>query len=108
VAIIDRNNLQNDGKADDIMPMEPIDRKFEAFNWRVLTVDGHDMVAVVQALETAAKPSGKPTCIIARTIKGKGRQLHGRPAGMARQATIGCGIHQACAVIQEHEEGGCL
>ena len=43
VAIVDRNNLQNDGYADDIMPMEPIDRKFEAFNWRVLKMDGHDM-----------------------------------------------------------------
>ncbi|HAE21585.1 MAG TPA: transketolase [Spirochaetaceae bacterium] len=86
IAIVDRNNLQNDGKADDIMPMEPIDKKFEAFNWRVLAVDGHDMAAVLAALEEARKPAGKPTCIIARTIKGKGvsfmedkREWHGKP-----------------------------
>lgn len=40
IAVVDRNNLQNDGKADDVMPMEPIDRKFEAFNWRVIKIDG--------------------------------------------------------------------
>ncbi len=86
IAIVDRNNLQNDGKADDIMPMEPIDKKFEAFNWRVLRVDGHDMAAVLAALEEARKPTGRPTCIIARTVKGKGvsfmedkREWHGKP-----------------------------
>jgi transketolase len=109
VAIVDRNNLQNDGKADDVMPMEPIDRKFEAFNWRVLTVDGHDMAAVVQALETAAKPCGKPTCIVARTIKGKGvsfmedqREWHGKPPSDAE-------FTQACTEIEGAPmEGGCL
>jgi transketolase len=114
IAIIDRNNLQNDGKADDVMPMEPIDRKFEAFNWRVLTIDGHDMAAVVQALETASKPSGKPTCIIARTIKGKGvsfmedqREWHGKPPSDTE-------FTQACTEIGDAlpigtvQEGGCL
>jgi len=52
--------LQNDGRSDDIMPMEPIDRKFEAFNWRVVAVDGHDMKAVVAALGSAGKRTGKP------------------------------------------------
>ncbi|TFG83897.1 MAG: transketolase [Spirochaetales bacterium] len=85
VAIVDRNNLQNDGKADDIMPMEPIDKKFEAFNWRVLTMDGHDMAEVLATLEASNEPTGRPTCIIARTVKGKGvsfmenkREWHGK------------------------------
>ena len=104
VAIVDRNNLQNDGRADDIMPMEPIDRKFEAFNWRVITVDGHDMKAVVAALESAHARLGKPTCIIAKTVKGKGvsfmedkREWHGKPPSDDELVT-------ACKEI----EGGCL
>lgn len=86
VAVVDRNNLQNDGRADVIMPMEPIDKKFEAFNWRVLEMDGHDMRQVLSTLEKARERSGRPTCVIARTIKGKGvsfmedkREWHGKP-----------------------------
>jgi len=86
VAIVDRNNLQNDGRADEILPMEPIDKKFEAFNWRVLKMDGHDMSQVLATLEEARERTGKPTCVIARTVKGKGvsfmedkREWHGKP-----------------------------
>ncbi len=85
VAIVDRNNLQNDGTSDAIMPMEPIDAKFAAFNWRVIKVSGHDMTAVVAALEEAKLRTGKPTVIIAKTVKGKGvsfmenkREWHGK------------------------------
>ncbi|PKL08290.1 MAG: transketolase [Spirochaetae bacterium HGW-Spirochaetae-7] len=99
VAIIDRNNLQNDGYADDIMPMEPIDRKFEAFNWRVIKIEGHDMSAIVTALESARTRSGKPTCIIAHTVKGKGvsfmedrREWHGKAPSDEEKA-------KACAEI---------
>lgn len=86
VAIVDRNNLQNDGRAEDILPMEPIDRKFEAFNWRVLVIDGHDMRQILSTLEKARERGGRPTCVIARTVKGKGvsfmedkREWHGKP-----------------------------
>ncbi|GAB1483323.1 transketolase [Treponema sp.] len=87
VAIVDRNNLQNDGTADDIMPMEPIDAKFRAFNWEVMTMDAHDMADVLLTLEKAnAMRTGKPVCIIAKSIKGKGvsfmenkREWHGKP-----------------------------
>lgn len=104
IAIVDRNNLQNDGKADDVMPMEPIDAKFEAFNWRVIKVDGHDAAAVLSALEEASTPAGRPTCIIARTVKGKGvsfmedrREWHGKPPSDDELA-------RACEEI----EGGCV
>ncbi len=86
VAIIDRNNLQNDGVSDTIMPMEPLDRKFEAFNWEVRRINGHDMQQVLQTLEEARDFRGKPFCIVADTVKGKGvsfmenqRSWHGSP-----------------------------
>lgn len=71
-AILDRNNLQNDYYVDDLMPIEPIADKWRAFGWNVLEIDGHDMEAVVKALETARAHRNEPTIIIARTIKGKG------------------------------------
>jgi transketolase len=72
VAIVDRNRLQMDGTCDEIMPMEPLDDKFKAFNWDVERIDGHDMCAVLSALEKAKASKGKPFCIIADTVKGKG------------------------------------
>ncbi|TVQ21926.1 MAG: transketolase [Spirochaetaceae bacterium] len=72
VAIVDRNTVQNDGPCDDIMPTEPIDRKFEAFGWTVQKIDGHDMRQVVDALETARDHRDGPYCIVAYTAKGKG------------------------------------
>lgn len=70
--IMDRNNLQNDFYVDDIMPIEPIVDKWRAFGWNVLEIDGHDMTAVVEALEEAKAFKDKPSIIVARTIKGKG------------------------------------
>ncbi|HIY09451.1 MAG TPA: transketolase [Firmicutes bacterium] len=72
VAIIDNNNIQIDGTIEEIMSPYPIDKKFEAFNFHVITVDGHDVAAIAQALDEAAATKGKPTAIIAKTVKGKG------------------------------------
>jgi transketolase len=72
VFIIDRNGLQTDGPSEIIMPMEPIDKKFEAFNWKVMKMDGHNMAAVVETLQAAQEYRDGPICIIAKTIKGKG------------------------------------
>lgn len=72
IAIVDKNKLQMDGFTWDVMPMEPIDKKFEAFNWDVLTMDGHNMQEIVTTLEKAKSMKGKPVCIIADTVKGKG------------------------------------
>jgi transketolase len=71
-AVLDRNNLQNDDYVDAIMPIEPVVDKWQAFNWHVMDIDGHDMAAVVSALEGAKTIKGRPTMIIARTVKGKG------------------------------------
>lgn len=71
-AILDHNRLQNDDFVDAIVPVEPIADKWRAFNWHVMEIDGHHMPAIVLALETARTIQGKPTLIIAHTIKGKG------------------------------------
>ena len=71
--IIDYNHQQLDGFLKDILDPAPLVEKFEAFGWRTLEIDGHDFNQVIPALETArAAKDGKPTCIVANTIKGKG------------------------------------
>ena len=71
-AFVDVNGLQIDGRTADVMPSEPLDKKFEAFNWKVLKVDGHDMEAILAALAAAREEKGRPTVILAATVKGKG------------------------------------
>jgi len=71
-AIIDNNGLQIDGPCCDVMHIEPIVYKWEAFGWHVIDIDGHDIKAIVGALNEAETLKGKPTMIVARTIKGKG------------------------------------
>lgn len=71
-AVIDVNGLQIDGATKDVMPSEPLDKKFEAFNWNVIHVDGHDFDALVKAFKDAKACKGKPTMLLAKTTKGKG------------------------------------
>lgn len=71
-AIVDNNNLQIDGAITDVMPAYPIDEKFEAFGWNVIVIDGHDFEQIADALEKAKSTKGKPTAIVAKTVKGKG------------------------------------
>jgi len=71
-AIMDRNNIQIDGFTEDIMPLEPLRAKYEAFNWHVLEVDGHNIEEIVDACHEAEAIYEKPTMIIAHTIPGKG------------------------------------
>ena len=88
VQIIDRNNIQIDGNTKDIMPLEPFREKYEAFNWNVIEIDGHDMQQIIDACKKAKSLKGKPTIIIANTIPGKGvsfmenrYEWHGAPPG---------------------------
>ena len=71
-AIIDNNGLQIDGHCCDVMHIEPIVHKWKAFGWHVIDIDGHNIRAIVGALNKAETLKGKPTMIVARTIKGKG------------------------------------
>ncbi len=73
VAIVDVNNLQLDGTLDEVLPIEPIDAKFRAFGFDVMTMNGHDMADVLATLTKAKHArNGKPTVVLAYTVKGKG------------------------------------
>ncbi len=85
-AIMDRNNIQIDGMTEDVMPLDSLKEKYEAFGWHVLEIDGHNMEAIVDACDEARAVVEKPTLIIARTIPGKGvpeieydYRWHGKP-----------------------------
>ncbi|NMC74393.1 MAG: transketolase [Geobacteraceae bacterium] len=71
-ALIDANALQIDGEVERVMNVSPIGEKFMAFGWNVTEIDGHDMQEILTALESAKQVRGKPTAIVARTVKGKG------------------------------------
>lgn len=71
-AIVDRNGLQIDGPTERIMSLEPLADKWRSFGWHVIQVDGHDIRAIINALEEAKGVKGKPTVIIAHLIKGRG------------------------------------
>ena len=72
VFIVDNNGLQIDGKIEDVNSPYPIDKKFEAFNFHVINVDGHNFDELRNAFNEARNTKGKPTAIIAKTVKGKG------------------------------------
>ena len=79
--IVDNNNLQIDGKVTDIMNVYPIDEKFKSFGFNVINIDGHNIEELINAFEEAKKTKGKPTAIIANTIKGKGVSFMENNAG---------------------------
>ena len=72
VVIVDNNNLQIDGAISDVCSPYPIDKKFEAFNFHVINVDAHDFDALRAAFAEARATKGQPTCIVAKSVKGKG------------------------------------
>ena len=78
---LDHNGLQIDGRNEDVMPTAPLDKKFEAFNWNVLKINGHDFDEIRGALAEAKKCTDKPTVIIMETVKGKGVSYMENSAG---------------------------
>ncbi len=83
---IDRNNIQIDGYTEDVMPLEPLRAKYEAFNWTVLEIDGHNIEAIIDAANEARAIHVNPVAVICRTIPGKGVEFmenlpewHGKP-----------------------------
>ena len=72
IAIIDRNKFQVDGPTEEIMAVDPLPDKWMAFGWNEIEIDGHDMREILESLKQAKEMKGKPTAIIAYTVKGKG------------------------------------
>ena len=72
VVVVDNNNLQIDGAVDEVCSPYPIDKKFEAFNFHVINIDGNDFDQIRAAFKEARETKGMPTAIIAKTVKGKG------------------------------------
>lgn len=70
--IVDRNNIQIDGQTEEVMPLEPLKAKYEAFNWHVLDIDGHNIEEIIAAIAHARAVYENPTVIICHTIPGKG------------------------------------
>lgn len=70
--IVDNNNLQIDGTIEEVMSSYPIDEKFKSFGFQVINIDGHNVQEIIDAFDVARNIKGKPVCIIAKTIKGKG------------------------------------
>ena len=80
-AIVDVNGLQIDGATADVMPSEPLDKKWEAFGWHVISCDGHDYQAIEAAFDQARAVKGQPTVLLARTVKGRGVSFMENNAG---------------------------
>ena len=79
--IVDNNNLQIDGKVEDVMNIYPIEDKFKSFGFETIQIDGHNITQIMEALGQARKTKGKPTAIIAKTVKGKGVSYMENQAG---------------------------
>lgn len=99
-AIVDVNGLQIDGKTEDVMPTEPLDQKFESFGWHVIKIDGHDFEAIDRAFQEAKTVKGKPTMILAKTVKGKGVSFMENDAGWHGKAPNDAQYAQARAELE--------
>ena len=103
VVIVDNNNLQIDGKITDVNSPYPIDKKFEAFNFHVINIDGKDFDQIEAAFKEARKTKGMPTAIIAKTIKGKGVSFMEDQAGWHGKAP---NDEQYAQAMEELEKAG--
>lgn len=110
-ALIDRNNIQINGMTEDVMPLENLRAKYEAFGWHVLEADGHNINAIISAVEQAKAIYEKPTLILAHTIPGKGIKeiefdyhWHGKPPNKEEAAKFLAELRTMKGKIQsEHE-----
>ena len=103
VVIVDNNNLQIDGKITDVNSPYPIDKKFEAFNFHVINIDGNDFDQIEAAFKEAHETKGMPTAIIAKTIKGKGVSFMEDQAGWHGKAP---NDEQYAQAMEELEKAG--
>jgi len=106
-AIVDYNNLQIDGWVEEVMGLEPYADKWRAFRWNAIEVDGHDLAQLVEAYDAAAQFKGKPTVILARTVKGRGVSFMENEAGWHGKAPS---VEQGRQALEELgcQAEGCL
>ena len=97
--IVDVNGLQIDGRTADVMPSEPLDKKFEAFGWNVIKADGHDFDSLRAALAAAKAEKSRPGVILAKTVKGKGVSFMENDAGWHGKAPNAEQFKQAMAEL---------
>ncbi len=98
--IVDNNNLQIDGTIEEVMSSYPIDEKFRSFGFQVIHIDGHDIDEIIKALEVAKNIKDRPTCIIAKTRKGKGVSFMENQAGWHGKAPNQEQYEQAIAELK--------
>ena len=104
-ACVDVNGLQIDGATKDVMPTEPLDKKFEAFGWHVVKCDGHDFDSIKAAYDEAKATKGQPTMILASTVKGKGVSFMENQAGWHGKAPNDEQFAQAKAELEATIKG---
>ncbi len=98
--LVDVNGLQIDGKTSDVLPTEPLDEKFRAFNWNVIKCDGNDFESLEEALNAASACKGKPSVILMKTVKGKGVSFMENDAGWHGKAPNAEQFAQAKAELE--------
>ena len=107
VVIVDNNGLQIDGNIEDVCSPYPIDKKFEAFNFHVINIDGHDFEQIDAAFKEAKETKGRPTAIIAKTVKGKDVSFMENNAGWHGKAPNDAEFEIAMADLEKVGEALC-
>lgn len=100
IAIVDLNGVQLDGTTDEVIPLGDVIGKFETFGWNAMSVDGHDVAALSNAVDEAKKQKKQPTVIVARTIKGKGVSFMEGQAAWHGQAISSDNFQQALTQLE--------
>jgi len=113
VAVVDRNNIQIEGYTENVMPLESLSLKWQAWNWHVIETDGHNMEEIADAFDMSKTVFGKPTVIIAHTIAGKGvpeferdYRWHGNPPGKGPTDKVPADKQAAVALAELRTLGG--
>jgi transketolase len=104
-AIVDRNGLQQTGRTEERIRLDSLADKWRSFNWDVQEIDGHDMAAIVDALDRARRVSGRPQVIVARTVKGKGVSFLEGVVGFHGKALSAAELERALAELEAAPAG---
>ena len=104
VAIVDHNGVQATDSVDKVLPNDRLAEKWAAFGWNVIEIDGHDMAAILEALDAAKACKGRPTAIVANTVKGKGFPFAEGKAAYHNAAMNEDEYRQACELVEKMKE----